>query len=251
MAPFNHLHAHSYYSFLEGLPSPADLAETAARYEMKALALTDRISLSGAIEFYLACQQAGIQPILGLQVPVSSPLDYGPAFGDLVVLASDLSGWRSLCRLSSTLLSDPSAGSEQVLPFAQFAGESRGLLCLTGSGLDQLVQGGQIEAARRYLGQLADIFPNRLYVELQRRTPVEGSLSNQLAIIAGEMNLPILAANEIYYLSSEDADLQKLSTAMRLNQPVGSLPDTATPHPVPTSPARWKWRNDSAICPAR
>ena len=58
MPSFNHLHAHSYYSFLEGLPSPADLAETAARFEMKALALTDRISLSGGIEFYLACQQA-------------------------------------------------------------------------------------------------------------------------------------------------------------------------------------------------
>jgi DNA polymerase-3 subunit alpha len=234
MASFNHLHAHSYYSFLDGLPSPAELAETAARYEMKALALTDRISLSGAIEFYLACQQAGIQPILGLQVPVSSPLEYGPAGGDLVLLAGDLSGWRSLCRLSSALLSDPSAGSEETLPFAQFAGETQGLLCLTGGGLgtlDQLVQGGQIEVAKRYLGILADIFPDRLYVELLRRTPVEVLLSNQLAIIAGELNLPILAANEIYYLSGQDAEQQKLSTAMRVNQPVSSLPGTAFPPP--------------------
>jgi DNA-directed DNA polymerase III PolC len=234
MTSFNHLHVHSYFSFLEGLPSPQDLAETAASYEMRALALTDRISLSGTIEFYLACQQVGVQPILGLQVPVASPLEYGPAVGDLVLLASDLTGWRSLCRLSSALLSDPAAGTEQVLPFTQFAEETHGLLCLTGGAkgiLDQLVRGGQTEAAQRYLGHLTDLFQDRLYVELQRRTPDERTVSNQLLTIAGDLNLPVIATNEVYYLSPENAELQRLSTSIRANQPVSSLPADAFPPP--------------------
>ena len=69
MEAFTHLHVHSYYSFLEGLPSPTELAETASRYEMEALALTDHISLTGTIEFYQACQEAGIRPIIEEPVP--------------------------------------------------------------------------------------------------------------------------------------------------------------------------------------
>ncbi|MGW8226528.1 MAG: DNA polymerase III subunit alpha, partial [Anaerolineales bacterium] len=247
MASFNHLHAHSYYSFLEGLPSPEVLAETAARYEMSALALTDRISLSGTIEFYLACQHVGVKPILGLQIPVSSPLDYGPAQGDLVVLAAEIAGWRSLCRLSSALLSDSEGSTEPVLPFDHFTGETEGLICLTGGYrgiVDQLVIAGQTDTAQRFLGNLADIFSNRLYVELQRRTPEERDLSNQLIRIAGELNLPTLAANEIYYISNEDTDLQKLSTAIRANRPVHSLPAASFPPNGSnfTSPAEMKDR---------
>ena len=234
MASFNHLHTHSYYSFLEGLPSPADLAQTAARYEMSALALTDRNSLSGAIEFYLACQGAGVQPILGLQISVSSPLQSAPLEGDLVLLACDLSGWRSLCRLSSAIQSDASADSKEILPFTQFAAGTQGLLCLTGgsqSSLDKLVRTGQTEAARRYLGYLIDLFPERLYVELQRRTPEEAANSEQLVKIARDLNIPVVASNDIHYLSRHQVEQQKLSAAIRLNQSITALPPAAAPPP--------------------
>ena len=68
-----HLHVHSNFSFLEGLAAPAELVEAAARFEMPALALTDHGRLSGSIEFYQACQQAGVRPILGLELDVLPP----------------------------------------------------------------------------------------------------------------------------------------------------------------------------------
>jgi DNA polymerase III alpha subunit len=125
---FIHLRTHSYYSFLRGLPSPQDLAKTAADLGMPALGLTDHQSLSGAIEFQDACQQAGIQPILGLEVEAALPQDmgtFGP--GVLTLLAMDMTGWRSLCRISSSL-----AGDNDTLPFDRLANETTGLLCLTG-----------------------------------------------------------------------------------------------------------------------
>ena len=98
--PFVHLHAHSYYSLLDGCAAPAEVAQAAARAGMPALALTDHDALYGAIEFYDACREAGIQPILGMELS----LDAGSAGPDsLVLLAQDLEGYANLCRLSSAL----------------------------------------------------------------------------------------------------------------------------------------------------
>ncbi len=232
MSEFVHLHTHSYFSFLEGLPSPADLVQAAAEQGMPALALTDRNYLSGAIEFYTACQTAGIQPILGLQVTVTSPLETSPLVGDLVLLAQDLSGWRSLCRLSSSLLSEPSPTPQPVLPFDQLAQEASGLICLTAGGqgcLDQLLSLSQERSARRYLSHLKEVFPDQLFVELQRRTPLEITLSKQIAKIARESGIPMVAANQVYFVSDDQAGMQKLVTAMRLNQRITGLSDSATP----------------------
>jgi DNA polymerase III alpha subunit len=105
---FVHLHTHSYYSFLEGLPSPEQLAQAAARAGMAALALTDSHGLTGAIEFYDACQAAGVRPIIGLELAVAPPAGWLSAQpGALVLLAQDLAGWASLCRLSTAALTRP------------------------------------------------------------------------------------------------------------------------------------------------
>ncbi len=90
---FNHLHVRSTFSLLEGLAAPAELARTARRLEIPALALTDHNRLTGAIEFYDACLEAGVQPILGLEADVLPPPELAayssPAASPLVLLASE------------------------------------------------------------------------------------------------------------------------------------------------------------------
>ena len=100
---FVHLRAHSHYSFLEGLASPAELAQAAAGLGMPALALTDHNLLTGAVEFYDACHASGIKPILGLHLDVTLPAGFpsiaaNSGICSLALLAMDLSGWASLCR---------------------------------------------------------------------------------------------------------------------------------------------------------
>ncbi len=63
---FIHLHAHSYFSLMEGLVSPDGLVTTARKNGMEAIALTDHKCLSGAVEFENACVKNGIQPIYGM-----------------------------------------------------------------------------------------------------------------------------------------------------------------------------------------
>jgi len=61
---FVHLHTHSHYSILEGLPKPKDYAKKAASLGMSAVALTDTGNIHGCHEFYKYCKDAGVKPIL-------------------------------------------------------------------------------------------------------------------------------------------------------------------------------------------
>ena len=87
-----HLTCHSTYSLQEGLATPAELVQAALGHGMSALGLTDHNLLTGSIEFLTACRDAGIQPILGLEIDFEgSPLQ---------LLATSFEGWSNLCRLS-------------------------------------------------------------------------------------------------------------------------------------------------------
>ncbi|MDX1435902.1 MAG: DNA polymerase III subunit alpha, partial [Anaerolineales bacterium] len=216
---------------LEGLASPAELVKTAAAHNMPALALTDRHYLTGAIEFYDACREAGLQPIIGLNLTVAAPAELDPeAAGPLVLLAQDRTGWASLCRLSSAIQTEPDYSAAGALPIDELAANARGLICLTGGtgGLSyRWLRSGRPDQVRGLLNRLADLFPGRLYVELQRQDPPDRDLSLQLAGLAGRESLPIVATHSIHYLTPGEADLQRTAAAMRLNLNRANLPASA------------------------
>ncbi len=67
---FVHLHVASGYSMQYGASTPAALVERAAAWGQPALALTDRDGLYGAVRFVQACTEAGVAPILGVDLAV-------------------------------------------------------------------------------------------------------------------------------------------------------------------------------------
>ncbi len=224
-----HLKAHSYYSFLEGLPSPAELAQAAAAEGLAALALCDHRGLSGAVEFYAACREAGVQPVLGLEIDLLPPPRLTGALssaGRLALYAQDLGGWGNLCRLSSAIHTAPYLIEAPGLPFERLAEYSQGLLCLSGgrAGLAaRLVDAGQEEAAMLLLSRLEEIFPGALYLELQRHTPSDQRWTARMAALARRLRLPVVATHEIYYLETGQAGLQRTASAIRLNRGVNEL----------------------------
>ena len=70
-ADFVHLHTHSHYSLLEAIPKISELVAAAAKDGQRALALTDNGNLYGAIEFYKACKDSSIKPIIGVDFHVA------------------------------------------------------------------------------------------------------------------------------------------------------------------------------------
>src|SRR5436190_12866751 len=121
--PFVHLHVASGYSLQYGASHPHVLVERAVEQEMDTLALTDRVGTYGAVRFAKACLQAGIRPILGVDLafaptgaippamqevpPVATRTPVrGGAFRDkrlprATLLATSKRGWATVCRLVS------------------------------------------------------------------------------------------------------------------------------------------------------
>src|ERR1700733_10120522 len=108
MSHFIHLRVHSQYSILDSSASVFDLAEKAASYHMPAVALTDHGNLYGAVDFYKACKEVKVKPLLGCEFYVApeSRLDKKKEYGaktafHLGLIAKNATGYRNLIKLSS------------------------------------------------------------------------------------------------------------------------------------------------------
>ena len=197
---FFHLTTHSAYSPQEGLLSPSELVQTAHSKGMLALGLTDHRLLTGAVEFVNACKDAGIQPILGLEI------DLEP--GKVALLATSMEGWSNLCRLSSALAlrNDP----EATCPLDLLEPYSTDLIALSDT---------QGDNSGQRLGQIKDIFGNRLYLTLQ-----DPSIGLPLSSLSRWMNVQMVVTHPVYYLTPDQASPQRTLTAIRINQPLEQLP---------------------------
>jgi DNA polymerase-3 subunit alpha len=148
--------------------------------------------------------------------------------GSLTLLAMNMTGWRSLCRISSSL-----AGDQDVLPFDRLANETSGLLCLTGGRrgtLAGLAVAQQRRLADGWISRLNELFKERLYIELQNHTQADGELCVNLSNLAHRSALPSVATHDIHYLGPEQSHLQQVVTAIRLIRPLNELePITLAP----------------------
>ncbi len=107
---FAHLHLHTEYSLLDGGNRLDRLIARTKELGMNAVGITDHGNLFGAIGFYLACRDAGIKPILGVEAYVTPPgrprsdrtyTGGGEGGYHLVLLAMNEVGWRNLLVLCS------------------------------------------------------------------------------------------------------------------------------------------------------
>ena len=189
---------------------------------MPALGLTDHHSLSGVVEFHDACVHAGVKPIVGLEVEAALPHEMENITpGTLVLLAINMAGWRSLCRISSSLV-----GDGDTLPFERLASENNGLLCLTGGRrgtLTRLIASREQQLAESWITQLSEIFADRLYIELQQHTTDDIELCLGLTTMAHRLLIPTVATHDVHYLKPDQAHLQEVQTAIRLIRPLNEL----------------------------
>ena len=157
---FIHLNVASGYSLKYGTTQPSDLVQRAAEFEMPALALTDRDGLAGAIRFTQSCVDYGIAPIIG----VNCAIDLGNAKGRITLLAHSDGGWRSLCRLMTSL----TMTSETRVPvltldfLQQFSQYSTNVYAMHGpeSPISGAIQNHRFDQALSIFNQTRDLFAN-------------------------------------------------------------------------------------------
>lgn len=212
-AEFVHLHVHSEYSLLDGLPHPAELAQRAKEFNQPALAITDHGAMFAAIEFHDACRQNGVKPIVGLESYLAprGMKDKDPKLDrnayHLLLLAENETGYRNLMRLATAAQLEgfyyyPRVDKEIL------AKQTEGIIATTGclaSEIPQLLLAGRLEAAREAIGWYRDVFRDRFYVELQDHGIPELSQVNQeLLSLASEFGLKKIATNDVHYLNADD-----------------------------------------------
>ncbi len=225
--PYAELHAASAFSFLRGATLPEDLVQQAADLGLPAVALVDANGVYGAPRFYQAARRAGLKALVGAEMALGDPDLF------LTLLVESRTGYKNLCRLlTAAALGRPkgqaSASRELIARHAE------GLHCLTGGEEGPLVQALRrdgAEAAGRELEWLADLFPGRLHVEIQRhRQRSQEHRNRALVDLARARRLPLIATNGVRYARREDKPLHDVLTAIRHRTTLDAAGRRLEPH---------------------
>lgn len=234
--PFVHLHCHTDYSLLDGCARIDRYMERCKELNMPALAMTDHGNLFGAINFYRACQKAGIKPLIGCEIYLvhdhpqserpkrdrqrSDDIDdipedeLGPEqypknqIHHKTIIAKNFKGYQNLVKL----ISDAHLNGFYYHPrtdMEKLAAHSEGLLalsgCLNGVAAQHLIY-NDVEGARQATGQFIDIFGrDNYFIEVHNHgMPVQQRIFPKLVDLAKEFDLPLVAANDVHYVYKED-----------------------------------------------
>jgi len=230
---FVHLHVHTEYSMLDGAARVKDLVAEAARLEMPAIAMTDHGNLFGAFDFYKKANDAGINPIIGLEGYYAPQgrrerraFDFGGGYDEhgedpgagkgrqnythMTLLAQTTEGMHNLFRLSSL------ASIEGYYYKPRFDRElldtyAKGIIGNTGcpSGeVNRWLQAGNYDKAIAAAADFRDIFgADNFYCELMDHgLGIERRHREDLLRIARSLDIPLLATNDLHYVHAEDAE---------------------------------------------
>jgi DNA polymerase-3 subunit alpha len=230
---FVHLRLHTQYSLLSSPLRIAEAVKAATADGQRALALTDSGNLFGAIEFYQACRGAEIKPILGMTAFVAGKSRLEPTGTDnptfqLSLLAADARGWDNLRRLSSLAFLEGFHYRPRV-DLELLARHSAGLIALSGGMQGEVQQhlmaGRQVEATR-VAGRLRELFGREsFYLELMETGYAPQRQANAaLRALAETLDSPVVATNDVHYLTAEDWIVQDIMLCIR-NGHVVSNPD--------------------------
>ncbi|USQ77488.1 DNA polymerase III subunit alpha [Ornithinimicrobium cryptoxanthini] len=242
---FVHLHNHTEYSMLDGAARITDMFERAAELGMPAIATTDHGYIFGAHEFWSAGNKTGVKPIIGLEAYVTpgthrsdrTRVKYGDggrddvsgsgAYTHMTMWARNNNGLHNLFRMASLASLEgyyfkPRMDRELLETYG------KGIIATTGcpSGEVQTrLRFGQYAEARQAAAEMQDIFGKENYflelmdhgIDIERRTRAD------LLKLAKDLDLPLVATNDLHYTRKEDAQshsaLLCIQTAATLQDP--------------------------------
>lgn len=232
---FVHLHVHSHYSLLNALPTPKELVAAAKADGQTALALTDNGALYGAIDFYKACKNEGVKPIIGLDAYLAPRTRFDKETIDkphsrLVLLAQNLIGYQNLIKLVTDSNLEgfyyrPRVDEDLLKKYAS------NLFCLIPSFAGEIAQAYQAEQTERASERLdwyRSVFGPNCYLEITHHPEIleHTKIQNKIITLAQKTGTPLVGAHDVYYLKPED----KIARDVLIKIQNGGVVDTASEH---------------------
>ncbi|MCX6725042.1 MAG: DNA polymerase III subunit alpha [Candidatus Saccharibacteria bacterium] len=225
-ANFVHLHNHTQYSLLDGLTKIPALIEYVNEMGMKAVAITDHGTLSGAVEFYKTAKAGDVKPIIGMETYVAprGHTDRDPSKDKtpfhLIVLAMNNQGYQNLMRLSTTANLDgfyykPRVDHDLLEKY------NEGLIILSGcigGEIGDALRQGQYDKAVAVATWYKSIFGDRYYFEVQdhghlkhpARWVEQTAVNDQIFKLSAELDIPVVVTSDAHYLRHEDQEAHEI-----------------------------------------
>ena len=217
---FVHLHVHTEYSLLDGACRIKELAKACKERGMDALAITDHGVMYGIVEFYEACKNEGIKPIIGCEVYTAKRTRFDKApgvdndYGHLILLAKNNVGYHNLIKIVSKAFTEgyyykPRVDLELLKEY------SEGIICTSaclGGDIPQMILRNDYDGAKQLAQQYQEIFgKDNYYLELQSNGLEEQLTVNKALIkISDETGIPLIATNDVHFINKNDARAQDI-----------------------------------------
>ena len=211
---FVHLRVRSAYSLLEGAIKAEAVGKMAEAAGMPAVAVTDRANLFGALEFSVTAKESGVQPLIGCALPVTG-IGEGQTHRwartpTVVLLAQSETGYLNLSALSSAAYLENDGVAEPCVAWSKVIEHAEGLILLSGGTdgpVDPLFAVGKTGEGALALAEMARVFGDRFYVELQRHgLPEQAAAEAGLVHWAYEHDVPLVATNDVYFAKRDMYD---------------------------------------------
>ncbi|MDB9825915.1 DNA polymerase III subunit alpha [Candidatus Pelagibacter sp.] len=200
---YNHLKVHTQYSICEGATKIDDLKNFCKENKIPCLGLSDTSNLCGALEFAENISKVGTQPIIGTQIYFK----FDDTTGLLPLIALNKKGYKRIIELSSKSYLENDALSDPHLDIKELLIDTEGVIVLSGTihGLfGKLFEKGRFDEIKKIYKNLSLNFEDRFYLEIQRHGD-----QNEIAFEkynleqSSKLKIPIIATNEVYYLTSD------------------------------------------------
>ncbi len=218
---FTHLHVHTHYSLLDGLPSVPKLLDKVKELGMTACAITDHGVMYGVIEFYKEAKKRDIKPILGSEVYIAprSYKDKTPKIDSnpfhLVLLCKNLKGYKNLIKLI-TIAHLEGFYYKPRIDKELLKKHSDGLIALSGCLQGEIPRhliASNFDLAKQVTKEYLDIFgKENFYLELQDHPniPEQHLVNKGLLKLAKDLGVRLVATCDVHYLKLEDREAQEV-----------------------------------------
>ncbi len=215
---FAHLHLHTEYSLLDGACRIKKLVKRVRELGMDSCAVTDHGVLYGAVEFYQACKDEGIHPVIGCEVYVCPDMEdkrsLSRDYSHLILLCENETGYRNLMYLVSEAFTRGFYYKPRM-DYALIRKHREGLICLSAciSGdLPKMLLDERYHDAEKYVRDMQELFgPDHFYIEvMDHGLPEEKTVIPRLIDMSKKTGVPLVTTNDCHYLRREDADAQEV-----------------------------------------
>lgn len=208
-----HLHNHTHHSLLDGLTKVPELVSRVKSLGMNAVAMTDHGTLSGTIEFYKACKEEGIKPIIGIETYVAARTihDRDPskdkARYHLILLAMNNQGYQNLMQLS-TIANLEGVYYKPRIDHELLEKYNEGIIALSacaGGEIGENLRSGNYDEAKRIAEWYKSIFGDRYYLEIQDHNEwdVQRKINEGLFKLSQETGIKAVVTSDAHYLSED------------------------------------------------